>query len=237
MLQDETLTHHLYARHRVVETYSNNARTHSKQQIRQIADSIEAFGITNPFLIDRNGMIVAGHGRLEGCKELGITEVPTICLEDLTPDEVRAYALADNKIALNAGWDDDIIAIELDYLVKINTSFDVTITGFSVPEIDMRFGSVIQEDENDAIEQTDLGPAVCRLGDVFCLGKHRLFCGDALREQSYERLLGSRRAHLSLPTILITSRSVGTPRATGRLSIETFQWPAGRCPDPSSLIS
>jgi DNA modification methylase len=174
----------------------NNARTHSKHQIRQIADSIEAFGITNPVLTDKNGMIIAGHGRLEGCKELGITEVPTICLEDLTPDEVRAYALADNQIGLNAKWDDDIVAIELDYLLKINADFDVTITGFSVPEIDIRIGSVTQEDGDDAIEPTDLGPAVCRLGDVFCLGQHRVLCGDALREQSYEQLLGSHRAHM-----------------------------------------
>src|ERR1700677_4486551 len=95
---------------------SRNARVHSKHQIRQIADSIEAFGFTNPVLLDKNGVVIAGHGRLEAAKSLGILEVPTIRLENLSPDQVRAYVIADNRLAELAGWDESTLAIELQHL-------------------------------------------------------------------------------------------------------------------------
>ena len=117
--------------------FSSNARTHTKHQIRQIADSIRAFGFTNPILLDADNRIVAGHGRVEAAKLLGITEVPTIRLDDLGPDQIRTYVIADNRLAENAGWDKSILAIELQHLLTIRADFDVTITGFEVGEIDL----------------------------------------------------------------------------------------------------
>ncbi|MEP9387727.1 ParB/Srx family N-terminal domain-containing protein [Mesorhizobium sp. KR9-304] len=118
-----------------LKPYSGNARTHSRKQVRQIADSIQRFGFTNPVLIGDDHEIIAGHGRVMAAKELGLAAVPTVKLAHLSPEERRAYVLADNKLALNAGWDTEILAIELQALIDID--FDVTLTGFSLAEIDL----------------------------------------------------------------------------------------------------
>lgn len=113
----------------VLKPNPHNARTHTKHQIRQIAESIRVFGFTNPVLVDAENQIIAGHGRVEAAKLLGATEVPTIRLDRLTRDQIRAYVIADNKLAENAGWDKEILAIELEYLLTVeNLDFDVTIT-------------------------------------------------------------------------------------------------------------
>ncbi|HTF70158.1 MAG TPA: ParB N-terminal domain-containing protein [Edaphobacter sp.] len=110
-----------------LRAFSKNARTHSKHQIRQIAESVKEFGFTNPILIDSKDTIIAGHGRVMAAKLLGSVEVPTIRLEGLTPDQIRAYVIADNKLAENAGWDKSVLAIELQHLLSIDESFDVTV--------------------------------------------------------------------------------------------------------------
>src|ERR1700694_418001 len=117
--------------------YGRNARTHSKHQIRQIAESIRTFGFTNPVLVNRSRMIIAGHGRVAAAKLLGITQVPTICLDNLSEDEIRAYILADNKLAEKAGWDHSILAIELQHLTSVDLGFDVAITGFVIGEVEL----------------------------------------------------------------------------------------------------
>ena len=116
--------------------YARNARTHSKRQIRQIAASIKEFGFTQPVLIDKENSIIAGHGRVEAAKLVGLSKVPTIRLEGLSPDQVRAYIIADNRLAEKAGWDASILAIELQHLLLL-TDLDITVTGFEVPEIDL----------------------------------------------------------------------------------------------------
>src|SRR5438552_12455884 len=113
---------------RKLKTNPQNARTHSKHQVRQIASSIKTFGFTNPVLVDKDNTIVAGHGRVAAAKLLGISTVPTIRLENLTPDQVRAYVLADNRLAEKAGWNKSILAIELQHLISIEDDFEVTIT-------------------------------------------------------------------------------------------------------------
>ena len=114
-----------------------NARTHSKRQIKLIADSLKTFGFVNPVVIDEDGMIVAGHGRVVAAKRIGMTEVPALRIEHLSDDEKRAYVLADNQLAARAGWDPDILAIELQHLIEIAVEFDVTATGFEMPQIDL----------------------------------------------------------------------------------------------------
>ena len=126
-----------YARVDKLVPYGRNARTHSKQQVSQIAESIKAFGFTNPVLIDRHNTIIAGHGRVAAARLLGMDRVPTIRLEGLSEDEIRSYVIADNRLAEKAGWDQSILAIELQHLLTIDGNFDVTITGFEVPEIDL----------------------------------------------------------------------------------------------------
>jgi DNA modification methylase len=171
-----------------------NARTHSKKQIKMIADSIKAFGFTNPTLVDRDNTIVAGHGRIQAAKSLKMSEVPTICFDNLSPDQIRAYALADNKLAEKAGWDKSILAIELQHLLNIETEFDITVTGFEIPEIDLLLSSGNAPDADDLFEFEGSSEPVTQPGDMWRLGKHQIFCGNATEQASYSKLLGTKRA-------------------------------------------
>ena len=132
-----------------------NPRRHSKKQVRQIANSIEAFGLITPILIDRNGNVIAGHGRLLACRLLGITEVPTLCLDHLTPAQARAFMIADNRLTEIATWDDRLLAQQLKDLSLIGLDFNIEDTGFEMGEIDLRIASL-----EDPPEATD-DPAEC----------------------------------------------------------------------------
>ena len=166
-----------------LKPWARNARTHSKKQIRQIADSIAAFGFTNPVLIDRENTILAGHGRVEAAKVLGHDSVPCLHIENLSQAQKRAYVLADNKLALNAGWDDEILAEELQALLIFDCGIDIGLTGFSIAEIDRAIeGNGVEEDgdpADDVLPESSV-PARCAAGDIWQLGSHRLICGDAL---------------------------------------------------------
>ncbi len=179
--------------------YKRNARAHSKKQVKQIAASIERFGFTNPVLVADNGEIVAGHVRVEAAKILGWKRVPTLALFHLSDAERGAYVLADNKLALNAGWDREILAIELQGLVDLD--FDVELTGFSLAEIDFVLDEAGEADPDRHDASEDLvpavsGPAVTRMGDVWELGRHRLLCGDTRNAADLDKLMGGGRADL-----------------------------------------
>jgi hypothetical protein len=177
--------------------FARNARTHSKRQVRQIAESIRMFGFNNPVLIDTNNRIIAGHGRVEAARILGMDRIPTVCLKDLTEDQIRAYILADNRLAELAGWDKEILAIELQYLLNIDSlDFDVTITGFEVPEIDaiLADASGAADDEELFAEPDRDATPVTTPGDIWHLDKHRVTCGNCLHENMYRALMGSKRA-------------------------------------------
>jgi len=174
--------------------YARNARVHSKRQIRQIAESIRTFGFTNPVLVNRSKMIVAGHGRIEAAKLLGMSSVPTICLENLTEDQIRTYILADNRLAEKAGWDDSILAIELQHLISVDLGFDVSITGFEVGEIDLILQEAAGKEEQEEPVEISPGPALTKRGDIWLLGNHRLICGDALEESTYSALMKDTKA-------------------------------------------
>ena len=177
--------------------YTGNARTHSDKQIAQIAASIRKFGFTNPVLIDEDGSIVAGHGRVAAAKQLGIAEVPTIVLGHLTPTERRAYVIADNRLAELAGWDREILKIEFQALAELDLDFDLEITGFETAELDLLLDDSAGEDAADPADEMPEpvpGPAVTQPGDVWLLGKHRLICGDARDPATYAALMGAERA-------------------------------------------
>lgn len=182
-----------------LKPYVRNPRTHSARQIKQIAQSIKEFGFTNPVLIDSDNGVIAGHGRLAAAKQLGMTEVPTIRLEDLTEAQKRAYILADNKLAENAGWDRELLAIELQGLLELQPEFEITLTGFEMGEVDLIIGSPENPalDEADALpEVDDANEPITRPGDLWGLGAHRLLCADALDPMSYLRLLGDGKAEV-----------------------------------------
>ena len=159
---------------------ARNARTHSKKQIRQIAESIKEFGFTNPILIDAEGEIIAGHGRVKAAALLGYEKVPTILLDHMTEAQRRAYVIADNRLAENAGWDEELLAVELQYLSALDIDFDVTITGFEVAEVDFLIESLEATDDDpeaDALpEEAPGAKPVSQVGDLWVLGRHRLLC-------------------------------------------------------------
>jgi DNA modification methylase len=179
--------------------YSRNARTHSAKQIAQIAASIRTFGFNNPVLIDKDGVIIAGHGRVAAAKTLGHETVPVIRLDHMSEAQKRAYILADNKLAEKAGWDTEILAIELQNLMEFDLDFDVSITGFEMPEIDVLISGLdakpSKPDPADAVPEV-ADRAVTRLGDVWQIGPHRLICGDSINPETYERLLDGEKAQM-----------------------------------------
>lgn len=179
-----------------LKPYAGNARTHSAKQITQIAASIRQFGFTNPVLVDGASGIVAGHGRVAAARQLGMTEVPVIELAHLSEAERRAYVIADNRLAELAGWDRDILAIELQALSEMDLDFDLEITGYETAELDLLLDgpAADQTDPDDDIAGMKTGPAVTRPGDIWLLGKHRLICGDARHTDTFTALMESDRA-------------------------------------------
>ena len=175
----------------------NNPRAHNRHQRHQIAASIRKFGFINPIIADRDGTILAGHGRWEAAKIAEMPTVPVIRIEHLTPEQIRAYVIADNRLAELAGWDKSILAIELQNLMGLDLDFDVTITGFDIPEIDLIIeGAKDAPDKDDEIEAGENLPAVTRPGDVWQLGRHRIMCADALAQASYDAVLRGSAAHV-----------------------------------------
>jgi DNA modification methylase len=159
---------------------------------------MKAFGFTNPVLLDETDTIVAGHGRVAAARLLGVEDVPTILLAGLTADELRAYVIADNRIGEKAGWDRDILAIEFQHLLNVESDIDISVTGFEVPEIDLIILPATENrprpDPDDAFDGAATRLVVTQPGDLWQMGDHRIFCGSALEEESYSKLLGGERA-------------------------------------------
>jgi DNA modification methylase len=172
-----------------------NARTHSKAQIAKIAESILRFGFTNPVLVDEKAVVLAGHGRLAAARLIGLSEAPTICLSHLSAAQKRAYVLADNVLAEKAGWDRDLLALEIGELVGLLEveGLDISLTGFDPGEVDALLED-FSEDQDLDDRLPEVGPAVAESGDLWRLGRHRLVCGDARDGETLERLMGGELA-------------------------------------------
>ncbi len=186
-----------------LKNYHNNSRTHSDYQINQIVDSINEFGFTNPLLVDEDNQIIAGHCRLEAAKIIGLEKVPCIVLSHLSKSQKRAYVIADNKLALNAGWDLDMLKIELEEL-KLD-GFNIDLTGFSLDELSDIIPDEIEEtfcDEDDCPQAPE--DPICKLGDVWLLGEHRLMCGSSTISTDVDRLLNGQ-----MPNTMITDPPYG----------------------------
>lgn len=179
----------------VLIPYANNAREHSADQLKKLVASVREFGFTNPILIDDQMRVLAGHGRLMAAKFLGMTSVPTIILAGMTEAQRRAYILADNAIATKAGWSKEMLKAEFRGLIDMG--YDVELTGFDTLEIDTLISFDDADPRPDRVELLDeRAPTICRIGDLWSIGWHRLFVGDARALESYERLLGEERAEL-----------------------------------------
>ncbi len=176
-----------------------NPRLHSKKQIRQIANSIKIFGFNVPILVDRHGNVICGHGRLLAARELGITEVPTLCLDHLTPAQARAFTITDNRLTEIATWNDQLLAQQLKDLSLAGLDFSLEVTGFEMGEIDLRIASLedmpVQDDDSaDDVPEVSAGPPVSKIGDLLLLGQHRILCGNVLDREAFAVLMGEERA-------------------------------------------
>jgi DNA modification methylase len=176
-----------------------NPRLHSKKQIRQIANSIAIFGFNVPVLVDAALNVIAGHGRLLATRELGITKVPTLCLDHLTPAQARAFMIADNRLTEVATWDDRLLAKQLRDLSLLGLDFSLEVTGFEIGEIDLRIASLDEmlahdDDPADVLPEPSTAPPVSKIGDLWLLGRHRVSCGNALDPETFTALMGTERA-------------------------------------------
>ena len=193
--------------------YAGNARTHSEEQVTQIAASIQEFGFTNPILADGDGVIIAGHGRLLAAQRLGLDKVPVITLDHLTDAQRRALVIADNKLAENAGWDEDMLRAELQALEEMD--FDLDLVGFSDEELDELLNGFEDGPEGGAVEGEDDVPEtpedpVTQPGDLWILGNHRLLCGSSTVATDVERLLGTVK-----PLLMVTDPPYGVENQSG----------------------
>lgn len=203
-----------------------NPRTHTDKQISQIALSIATFGFLVPILVDDDNVVLAGNARLEAAKSLGLKIVPVIRISHLTQAEKRAYIIADNKMASLAGWDQEILAVEMKYLVEIDTDFDIGITGFETAEIDLLIEFLDARKETvdaDALPAIDPDrPPVSRRGDRWKLGPHRLMCGDATNAEDCQRLMGAKRAHVGFNDCPYNVKINGHVSGLGRIKHREF---------------
>jgi len=176
--------------------YENEIQSHSEKSFGHLTDSIAEFGFVVPAIIDDDNNVIAGHGRIEAAKRLKMTTIPTICAEHLTPAQIKAYRIADNRLAELSDWNEDALQNEFDELLDLSQTgdldFSLDITGFELPEIDIILGGAgdAESEPEETVEALDPAtPTVTKFGDLWMLGQHRLHCGDALQPQSYETLL------------------------------------------------
>jgi DNA modification methylase len=181
-----------------LKPYENNPRRHSKKQIGQIAQSIVHFGFVNPIIISDDGTIAAGHGRYLAALMLGFKEVPTVLLGNMSPYDLNLYRITDNRLAELSGWDDEILAIELEVLSEISSpQLDMTISGFTETEIDKllrRTSKDVDDEVPEDIQSLAREKAVSKAGDIWILGSHKILCGDSMKPESYELLMEAEKA-------------------------------------------
>ena len=175
--------------------YTRNARTHSKEQILQLRASLREFGFVNPVIVDKDLNVIAGHGRIMAAKEEGITEIPCVFAEHLTEAQKRAYIIADNRLALNAGWDAEMLSVEIADLQ--GSDFDINLRGFDDVELNKLLGSVEDVKDDDFDVESELHkPAITKSGDLWLLGIHRLVCGDSTKPDTFALLMDGKLANL-----------------------------------------
>ncbi len=175
--------------------YARNARTHSKEQILQLRASLREFGFVNPVIVDKDLNVIAGHGRILAAKEEGLTEVPCVFVEYLTEAQKRAYIIADNRLALNAGWDAEMLSVEIADFQGVD--FDISLLGFDDAELNKLMGGLEEVKDDDFDVDAELEkPSITKNGDIWILGNHRLVCGDSTKANTFTSLMDGKQANL-----------------------------------------
>ena len=215
---------------------ARNPRLHRPKQVRLIAQSIQAFGFVVPVLVDAKLKVVAGHGRVMACKLLGRSQVPTISLDHLTETQLRAFAIADNRLTENSEWNDRLLAEQLRDLAVLDLDFDLETTGFEMGEIDLRIenlsaDAVVDDDPADTTQIDDTGPPVSRPGDLWELSVHRVCCGNALDSAAFRALLGKDRAAMAFIDPPYNVRIEGNVSGLGKIHHGEFAMACGEMSD------
>ena len=208
---------------------ANNPRIHKARQINALAKSIQSFGFNIPIAIDSAGKVVSGHARLEAAKKIGLEQVPVIYLDHLNPDQIKAFAIADNRLSEMSSWDDNLLAIQLKELSIVNLDFDLEATGFTVGEIDLRIeglDNIIDDIADEALPLAE-GPAVTQLGDLWLLGEHRLYCGNAQEAQSFEQLMNAQSAGMVITDPPYNVKVQGHIGGKGKIKHKEFAMASG----------
>ncbi len=212
-----------------IRSYAKNAKNHPEKQVQQIAASIREFGFNNPILIDEDGEIIAGHGRLAAAQVIGMDTVPAIRLSHLTAAQKRAYRLSDNKICMNGGWNEDLLRMEISELETICDDFDISITGFDDIEIDV----LMNPDEKHADPKANAIPfisedeIVTNVGDIWQIGEHRIICGNSLESDTLEKLMGDKRADMILQDPPYNVKISGHVCGSGSIQHKEFAMASG----------
>ncbi len=208
-----------------------NPRTHSKKQVRELARSMQEFGFTVPVLIDEGNRVLAGHGRLEAAKLLWLASIPCVRISHMSEAQKRAYIIADNKLALNAGWDEDLLAEELEALMGLEPGFDLTVTGFSLPEIDQVIAARKPEEpdnpHDDQLPDAALTLRRCRPGDIYRVGPHKLICGDARDKAIVAALMNSELATMVITDPPYNVKIQGNVGGSGKIKHGEFAMASG----------
>lgn len=209
----------------------HNPRLHDRKQVAQIANSIKTFGFNVPVLVDKNGKVIAGHGRILAAQLLGLEEVPTVCLEHLTEHQARAFLLADNRLSENSAWDDRLLGEQLKALSDADLDFSLEVTGFEVGEIDLLIEGLTAapdgaDDPADVLPDMTAQP-VSKPGDIWSLGPHSIYCGNALTEASYAVLMSGKKADLVFVDPPFNVRIDGHATGLGAVRHREFAMAAG----------
>jgi hypothetical protein len=237
----EPAAHHLAVNYVALDSLyldPENARVHKPAQVRQIAKSIEAFAFNAPILVDRDNKVLAGHGRVMALRHLGRSEAPVIRLDHLTPEQARAFAIADNRLTETSTWDEGLLAQHLKVLSELDLSFDLEATGFTVGEIDLKIvgleGAAPADDPDDA--PAPAGPAVAKRGDLWRLGRHAIFCGSALEPESYRTLMGDERAAAAFTDPPYNVAINGHVSGKGKTKHREFAMGSGEMSEPQFAV-
>ena len=208
---------------------AGNPRLHKERQIKALVKSIQSFGFNIPIAIDSAGKVVSGHARLEAAKKIGLDQVPVIYLDHLTPEQIKAFAIADNRLSEMSSWDDGLLAIQLKELSLVDLNFDLEATGFTIGEIDLRIEGLdnVVDDIDDEIPDTLPGPAVTKIGDLWHLGNHRLLCGNAQESISFQGLMNKQFAGMVITDPPYNVKVQGHVGGKGKIKHQEFAMASG----------
>lgn len=206
--------------------YARNSRVHDPKQVRAIAKSIVSFGFNNPVLIDEKNVVIAGHGRLEAAKQLGLKEIPVVRLSHLSEKEKKAYVIADNRLAERASWDERQLKLELQDL-SADVNFDLTQTGFETPETDLLLYGVSEPSRAETFQESPDIPKRVQPGDVWAVGRHKIICADALDPASYQKLLAGEKADIVVTDVPYNVKINGHVCGKGQTKHAEFMMASG----------